>query len=204
MITYFWLPWVIVVVPGLLTMVAYLAVEHKLCCLRHVGSSRTQELTRVSCTGRWILIHCTTSEVLAVVYLKLSHFHIWIHSYYNVCGFVYTLLFMHGIKNTSRFLHYVVKKKKKTKTESSYQSCIGGSKQGALRLVKHSPTPRSPWPWGWLGGIVGPWLSHGTSYRRAFVIADNPISQVPASTRVWITLSGPALWRNMEHAPPPF
>lgn len=38
---------------------------------------------------------------------------------------------------------YVVKKtnKTKTKTESSYQSCVGGSKQGALRLVKHSPTP---------------------------------------------------------------
>ena len=29
----------------------------------------------------------------------------------------------------------------KTKTESSYQSCVGGSRQGALRLVKHSPTP---------------------------------------------------------------
>ena len=76
LITYFWLPWVIVVVPGLLTMVAYLVVEHRLCCLRHVGSSRTQELACVSCTRRWILIHCTTSEVLAVVYLKLSHFHI--------------------------------------------------------------------------------------------------------------------------------
>lgn len=57
-------------------------------------------------------LYCTTSEVLAVVYLKLSHFHILIHSHYNVCGFVYTLLFMHGSKNTSRFLHYVVKKKK--------------------------------------------------------------------------------------------
>ena len=28
-----------------------------------------------------------------------------------VAGFVYTLLFMRGIKNTSRFSHYVVKKK---------------------------------------------------------------------------------------------
>ena len=35
------------------------------------------------------------------------------------------------------------------------------------------------------------------------MIADNPISQGPESTRVWVTLSGPAFWRNMEHAPPP-
>lgn len=49
---------------------------------------------------------------------------------------------MCGIKNTSRFLCSKKKTNKtKTKTESSYQSCVGGSKQGALRLVKHSPTP---------------------------------------------------------------
>ena len=75
---------------------------------------------------------------MAVVSLKLSHFHILIHLYYNICGFVFTLFFMHGIKNPSGFLYYVLKKKKKA---ASYQSCIWTSKQGALRLVKHPPTP---------------------------------------------------------------
>lgn len=47
---------------------------------------------------------------------------------------------MHGIKNPSGFLYYVLKKKK----AASYQGCIWGSKQDALRLVKHPPHPPTP------------------------------------------------------------
>ena len=137
MIIYFWLPWVFVVVHRLLTMVAYLVVEHRLCCLRHVGSSWTQDLTRVSCTGTWILIHYTTSEVLVDVYLKWSHFHILIHSYYNVCGFVYTLLSMCGIKNTSRFL--CSKKKNQTKPKPKQNLAIKVALEDLNRVL-----------WGWL------------------------------------------------------
>ena len=37
----------------------------------HVGSSRTRAQTRVPCTGRWILNHCTTREVLICLFLSL-------------------------------------------------------------------------------------------------------------------------------------
>ena len=33
---------------------------------RHVESSRTRDLTCVSCIGRWVLIHCTSREVQSV------------------------------------------------------------------------------------------------------------------------------------------
>ena len=35
-----------------------------LVALQHMGSSRTRDRTRVPCTGRWILNHCATREVL--------------------------------------------------------------------------------------------------------------------------------------------
>ena len=31
--------------------------------LQHVEASRTRDRTHVSCTGRWIAIHCATREV---------------------------------------------------------------------------------------------------------------------------------------------
>ena len=37
----------------------------------HVGSSRTRDPTCVSCIGGWILIHCTTREVLEII-LKMD------------------------------------------------------------------------------------------------------------------------------------
>ena len=90
--TYFWLRWVFsplhglslaaasrgqlfAAVRGLLIVVASLA-DHRLqahglrwlwyvglVVLRHVESSQTREQTHIPCTGRWILIHCTTREV---------------------------------------------------------------------------------------------------------------------------------------------
>ena len=38
---------------------------------RHVGSSWTRARTRVPCIGRWILNHCTTSEVPRMLLLKI-------------------------------------------------------------------------------------------------------------------------------------
>ena len=35
---------------------------------RHLGSSQTRDQTHVPCIGRWILFHCTTSEVPHVVF----------------------------------------------------------------------------------------------------------------------------------------
>ena len=39
-------------------------VAHGLVALRHVGSSRTRDQTRVPYIGRWILNHCATREPL--------------------------------------------------------------------------------------------------------------------------------------------
>ena len=70
-----WRP-LFVAVHGLLTAVASLVAEHKLLGVRAsgvwctglvatrlVGSSQTKDWTCASCTGRWILIHCTTREI---------------------------------------------------------------------------------------------------------------------------------------------
>ena len=78
------------VVCGLLIMVVSLVAEHGLWGVgfsscgpvglvapRHVGSSRTRDRTCVPCTGRWILSHWTTREVLRYPYLfkqKLFNF----------------------------------------------------------------------------------------------------------------------------------
>ena len=35
---------------------------------QHVESSRTRDWTQVPCTGRWILLHCTISEVPSVLF----------------------------------------------------------------------------------------------------------------------------------------
>ena len=40
---------------------------HGLCCLWHVGSSRTRARTCVPCTGRQIPNHCATREALNIV-----------------------------------------------------------------------------------------------------------------------------------------
>jgi len=35
----------------------------------HVGSPWIRDQTHIRCTGRWILIHCTTTEVLIYILL---------------------------------------------------------------------------------------------------------------------------------------
>ena len=40
-----------------------------LVALRHVGSSRDRDRTRVPCIGRWILNHCATREVPEYIFL---------------------------------------------------------------------------------------------------------------------------------------
>ena len=74
--------WTGVVVWGFLIAVAYLIVEHgsrvcglqQLCCmglaaLQYVEFSQTRDRTCVPCTGRRILNHWTTREVLIVIFL---------------------------------------------------------------------------------------------------------------------------------------
>ena len=45
-------------------------VSMDLIALWHVGSSRTRDLTLVPCSGRWILSHWTTKEVLTLGFQK--------------------------------------------------------------------------------------------------------------------------------------
>ena len=62
----------------LLSVVASLVGEHGLSSLQlsgvlvhgHVGSSHTRDQTCVPCTGRWILTHCTSKEVLVYLFLN--------------------------------------------------------------------------------------------------------------------------------------
>ena len=75
---------------GLLIVVASLLVEQGLWAYqlkqlwhtglaapRHVGSFQTRDQVHAPCMGRWILIHCTTREVLGknfIISSSLCHY----------------------------------------------------------------------------------------------------------------------------------
>ena len=52
----------------------------------HEESSWTKGRTRVLCIGRWIIVHCTTREVLVSVgffFFMFDHFFFLLHSTYK-------------------------------------------------------------------------------------------------------------------------
>ena len=50
---------------------ASLVVRCEVGCPGALGSSWSRDQTFVSCVGRWILIHCTTTEVLTLFYFSI-------------------------------------------------------------------------------------------------------------------------------------
>ena len=80
-----------VVVAHGLQRVDSVAVAHGLVAPRHVESSQTRARTRVPCIGRWILNHCATREIPAMLLIvenceqpKLSTHSIWINKLWYI------------------------------------------------------------------------------------------------------------------------
>ena len=76
--------WALEAWASVLPYVGSIAVAHRL-VLWHVGSSRTRDPTCVSCIGRWILIHCTTSEVQEIILKWIDPRDYLIYSFHPLC-----------------------------------------------------------------------------------------------------------------------
>ena len=56
-------------------------VAYGLSCSSHVGTSQTRNQTCVLCTGRWMLNHWGTREVLFKLFIRIITLHIYIYIY---------------------------------------------------------------------------------------------------------------------------
>ena len=119
-----------------------------LLALRHVESSQTRDWTSAPCTGRWILLHCKTREILAL-YFHLP-FLLWIkilHSTY------YTLLLTVTSRNRDRRRN----EGKRIKPPSAGLAHSHVPSPTHNCLSQSNPTPK---------GVVLEWQGQGQVSRR--------------------------------------